>query len=79
MARHADVTLATDMPIYFVRPHSPWERPSSENTNGLIREYLPKGTHITGHHLYLDELVDGLNGRPRDTVGYFTAGKAFAK
>jgi hypothetical protein len=49
MARHAALTLATDLPVYFAHPHSPWERGSNENTNGLIREYLPKGIEITSH------------------------------
>lgn len=51
MARHAQLTVATDLPVYFAHPHSPWERPSNENTNGLIREYLPKGVEITTHQL----------------------------
>ncbi len=47
MAKHAALTLATYMPVYFAHPRSPRERGANENTNGLIREYLPKGTHIT--------------------------------
>ena len=46
MARHAALTVATDLPVYFADPHSPWQRPSNENTNGLIREYIPKGENI---------------------------------
>jgi len=49
MARHTALTLATDMPVYFAQPRSPWERPTNENTNGLIREYLPKGKEDTSH------------------------------
>jgi IS30 family transposase len=62
MAHYAAVTLATDLPVYFAHPRSPWEPPTNENTNGLIREYLPKGTHITGHQPYLDAIADELNG-----------------
>ncbi len=49
MTRHAALTLATSMPVYFAHPHSPRERPTNENTNGLIREYLPKSEDITSH------------------------------
>jgi IS30 family transposase len=46
MARHADLTLAADLPVFFAHPHSPWERGTNENTNRLIGEYLPKGTEV---------------------------------
>ena len=67
MANHAKVTIATDLPVYFAHPRSPWERPSNENTNGLIREYLPKGVEITSHQPYLNAIADELNDRPRQT------------
>ena len=63
MACHAQLTLATDLPVYFAQPHSPWERPSNENTNGLTREYLPKGIELTSHQPYLDSITDELNYR----------------
>ena len=79
MARHAALTLATHMPVCFAHPHSPWERPTSENTNALIREYLPKGTDITSHQPYLDAIADELNDRPRAVLGYLTPREVFTK
>ncbi len=79
MARHAQLTLATDLPVYFAHPHSPWERPSNENTNGLIREYLPKGIELTSHQPYLDSIADELNDRPRAVLGFLTPREVFAK
>jgi IS30 family transposase len=79
MARHAALTLATDLPVYFAHPHSPWERGSNENTNGLIREYLPKGIEITDHQPYLDAIADELNDRPRACLGFLTPREVFTK
>ncbi|WP_456061836.1 IS30 family transposase [Austwickia chelonae] len=79
MARHAALTVATDVPVYFALPHSPWERPSSANTNGLIREYLTKGTTIPQHQPYLDAIADELNDRPRATLGYYTPREVFTR
>ncbi len=79
MARHARLTVATDMPVYFAHPRSPWERPSNENTNGLIREYLPKGTEITDHQPYLNAIADELNDRPRQTLGFSTPREVFTR
>ena len=64
MARHAALTMATDLPVYFAHPRSPWERGSNENTNRLIREYLPKGTDIPQHQPYLTAIAEELNERP---------------
>lgn len=78
MAAHAAFTLATDVKVYFAHPHSPWERGTNENTNGLFREYLPKGTDITDDQAYLDLVAGELNNRPRRILGYRTPAEVFA-
>ena len=66
MADHAAFTLATDIKVYFADPHSPWQRPTNENTNGLIREYFPKGTSFTDvTDAQVQAVQDRLNRRPR--------------
>ncbi|WP_136612488.1 IS30 family transposase [Sinomonas albida] len=77
MAAHAAVTLATDMDVYFANPHSPWERGSNENTNGLLRQYLPKGTAIPNHPEYVDAIAFELNNRPRKALGFRTPREVF--
>ncbi len=79
MARHAALTLATDLPVYFADPHSPWQRPSNENTNGLIREYLPKGEVIPTHQPYLTSIAEELNERPRAALGFLTPRESFQR
>ena len=77
MARVADFTTATGMDVYFCDPHSPWQRASNENTNGLIRQYLPKGTDPAApSDEYYQRIHDELNTRPRKTLHWATPAQA---
>ena len=81
MARHLQFTTATDMPVFFCDPHSPWQRGSNENTNGLLRQYFPKTTYdfrtIDQHGL--DAVARELNGRPRQTLEWDTPAEALER
>ena len=73
MANHLDFTVETGVPVYFCDPHSPWQRGSNENTNGLLRQYFPKGTSLRNiSQAELDRVAVQLNGRPRETLNWKT-------
>ena len=80
LAQHKQITLATKMAIYFCDPHSPWQRGSNENTNGLLRQYFPKGTDLSTHSPQrLLEVANELNDRPRKTLSGSTPAQAMQR
>ena len=77
MARHADFTIASGVPVYFCDPRSPWQRGTNENTNGLLRQYLPRRSRLGDNsQADLDHIAAELNGRPRQTLAWKTPSQA---
>ena len=79
MAQHVKFSIDTNIAVYFCDPHSPWQRGTNENTNGLLRQYFPKGTDLSVHSQeHLDNVAAELNDRPRKVLGYMKPSETFA-
>jgi IS30 family transposase len=80
LAGHVQFTLHTGTKVFFADRHSPWQRPTNENTNGLLRQYFPKGTHLSRWSAdELEAVVLALNNRPRKVLGWKTPAEVFAE
>jgi IS30 family transposase len=80
MAEHVQFSIDTGIDVYFCDPHSPWQRGSNENTNGLLRQYFPKGTDLSVHDkAALQAAADSLNGRPRQTLNWMKPSEKLAE
>jgi IS30 family transposase len=80
MSAHAQFTIDTGIQVYFCDPHSPWQRPSNENTNGLLRQYMPKGSDLSVHSADdLERIATSLNNRPRKALGFMKPSEKFAE
>ena len=78
MSQYAKLKIDTGLNVYFCDPHSPWQRATNENTNGLLRQYFPKGTDLSVHSKdALEAVALALNTRPRKTLGWKTPAEAF--
>jgi len=79
MAEHAQFSIDSGVHAYFCDPRSPWQRGSNENTNGLLRQYFPKGSSVAVGQAHLDAVAAELNGRPRETLGWMTPAEKLAE
>ena len=80
MARHQELEQRVSIRVFFADPHSPWQRPTNENTNGLLRQYFPKGTDLSGYsQRHLTLVAEELNNGPRKSLGFRTPAEVMAQ